>query len=62
MANLLHRWRDAQPPWYILAGVVVAVTLLPGGIPLTTALTPVYLRHRQRLLAQAVAKGLPAPN
>ncbi|MEZ4268338.1 MAG: hypothetical protein R3F39_18390 [Myxococcota bacterium] len=61
MAHLLHRWRDAQPPWYILAGVVVAVALLPGGIPLTTALTPVYLRHRQRMLARTTAEALPAP-
>ncbi len=55
MAHLLHQWRDAQPPWYILAGFVVAVTLLPGGIPLTTVLTPVYLRRRQRLLARSAA-------
>lgn len=61
MAHLLHRWRDTQTPWYILAGVVVVVAILPGGIPLTTVLTPVYLRHRQRLLARTASKALPAP-
>jgi hypothetical protein len=61
MARLIHRWREAHPPWYVMAGVVIAVAILPGGIPLTTALTPVYLRHRLRRLEQGATKALPAP-
>ncbi len=42
-----------DPPWYVLAMVAFAVFVMPGGIPLTTICTPIYVRHRLRTLDMA---------
>lgn len=39
-----------DPPWYVLAMVAFAVFVMPGGIPLTTVCTPIYVRRRLRRL------------
>ncbi|MCB9729703.1 MAG: hypothetical protein H6744_05365 [Deltaproteobacteria bacterium] len=49
MARLLHECRAAHPPWYVLLGLLIAVALLPGGIPLSTAAMGLYLRRARRL-------------
>ena len=48
MRQLISQWRRLDPPWYVLVLVLLAVFVLPGGIPLTVAFTPAYVAARRR--------------
>ena len=40
------RWKALDPPASVLAAVGFAIVVLPGGIPLTAAIFPLYARRR----------------
>ncbi len=55
MKQIIERYQAVDPPWYVLACVVFAVTALPGGIPLTAMAAPAYIRRRRFQLELAAA-------
>lgn len=55
--SLIVQYRAVDPPWYVMALVVLAVGVLPGGIPVTTLVTPWYIRHRLAQRHRALTLG-----
>lgn len=51
MKHIIDRYQAVDPPWYVMAAVVLAVAVLPGGIPLTAMAAPAYIRRRRFQLA-----------
>jgi hypothetical protein len=57
MRTVIERLRHAPMPGHVRALFTVMVIVLPGGIPLTCILLPLYLDHHEKFATSMAASS-----